>query len=84
MLTKHMFARENMVKEYLEKLREEFLVKRTDLKEEINSYENKLKENIQFVQVLSDTNDPSYEAFTPREVNSFNRKKISELQEEQK
>ena len=54
-----MFARENMVKEYLEKLREEFLVKRTDLKEEINSYENKLKENIQFVQVLSDTNDPS-------------------------
>lgn len=79
-----MFVSENMVKEYLEKLREEFLVKRTDLKEEINSYENKLKENIQFVQVLSDTNDPSYEAFTPREVNSFNRKKISELQEEQK
>lgn len=73
-----------MVKEYLEKIRNNFLEQRTNIKEEIVFYENQLKENIQFIQVLEDTNDPNYEAFTPRRVNSFNQKKIVELQEEQK
>lgn len=73
----------DMVKEYLEKMKEAFLEQRLLIKEQIHSTENKIKENIQFIQVL-DTHDSNYEAFTPREVNAFNRQKIVELQEEQK
>lgn len=73
-----------MVKEYLEKTREVFVEQRLLLKEQIYACENAIKENIQFIRVLEDTNDPNYEAFTPRQVNRFNYKKIAELQEEQK
>lgn len=73
-----------MVKEYLEKTREVFVEQRLLLKEQIYACENAIKENIQFISVLEDTNDPNYEAFTPRQVNRFNYKKIAELQEEQK
>lgn len=79
-----MFVGVEMVKEYLEKIKNDFIEQSVCLKEEIQSCENKIKENIQFIKVLEDTNDPNYEAFTPREVNGFNRKKIAELQEEQK
>lgn len=71
-----------MVVNYLKKTRDELLEQRIALNEKINFCENHLKENIQFVQMLEQTNDPSYEAFTPREVNPFNRKKIAELMEE--
>ena len=36
------------------------------------------------IQLLEDTNDPNIESFTPRQVNGYNRKKLLELQEEQK
>lgn len=71
-----------MVVDYLKKTRDEFVKQQTNLIEKINTCENNLKENIQFVQMLEETNDPSYEAFTPREVNTFNRKKVAELLEE--
>lgn len=73
-----------MVNEYLEKTKEGFVAQRALLKEQIHSYENRVKENIQFIQVLEDASDTNYDAFTPRQVNSFNRRKIVELQEEQK
>ncbi|MFQ8776380.1 MAG: histidine kinase [Roseburia sp.] len=34
--------------------------------------------------MLEETNDSSYEAFSPRETNVFNHRKIAELQENQK
>ena len=71
-----------MVVDYLNKTKESFLRQRTEISEKIASLENELKENIQFVQMLEEANDSHYEAFTPREVNSFNRTKISELLEE--
>lgn len=71
-----------MVVSYLNKTRNEYLRQRMDLVEKINSCETHLKENIQFVQMLEESNDHSYEAFTPREVKPFNRKKIAELLEE--
>ena len=36
------------------------------------------------IQLLEDSNDPNYESFTPREVNSYNKEKLRELAEEQK
>lgn len=71
-----------MVVNYLKKNRDYLLKQKVHLSEAVSSYENQLKENIQFVQMLEETSDPNYEAFSPREVNSFNRKKIVELLEE--
>lgn len=74
----------NMVKEYLKKSKQELVEQKLLLIDEINSYENQIKENEKFIQILEDTRDPNYEAFSPRETNTFNRKKILELQENQK
>lgn len=73
-----------MVKDYLEKMKQDLIDRRDLINEQIVSCENQLKENEKFIQVLEDTTDPNYEVFTPREINSFNRKKVVELKEEQK
>lgn len=73
-----------MVKEYLEKIRQELLEEQVTVHKEETELENYLKENIKFIQLLEETNDPNYAAFTPREVNGHNQKKIEELKKEQK
>ncbi len=73
-----------MIKEYLEKIREELLEEQTDVQKKETELQNHLKENIKFIQLLEETNDPNYAAFTPREVNGHNQKKIEELKKEQK
>lgn len=72
-----------MVKEYLEKIRDEFYETKYSLSEKLTAAENHYKENIRIIQMLEDTNDENFEAFTPREVNSYNKNKIKELKEEQ-
>ena len=73
-----------MVREYLEKTKLQFEKEKESIIDQIHSCENKQKENIKFIQMLEETNDSSYEAFSPRETNVFNHKKIAELHEEQK
>lgn len=73
-----------MVKNYLEKTRDTFLKNRIELIERENELQVHLKENIRFIQLLDEANDTSLAAFTPRELNGRNRKKIDELQSEQK
>ena len=73
-----------MVREYIEKTKLQFEQKKESIIEQIHLCENKQKENIKFIQMLEETNDSSYEAFSPRETNVFNHRKIAELQEEQK
>ena len=65
-----------MVKEYLEKTRDGFINRRQVILNDVQALENRFKENIQMIQILEDTNDPTFESFTPREVNSYNRTKI--------
>lgn len=79
-----MFGDRTMVKEYLEKTKEQFHEDRIILLKKKSDYQNKLKENIQMLQLLEESEDPNLEAFTPREVNHFNKEKIKELAEEQK
>ena len=79
----HMFEDE-MVKEYLEKTKMQFEKERDNLIDKIHLCENEQKENVKFIQMLEETNDSSYEAFSPRETNVFNHRKIAELQENQK
>ena len=71
-----------MVKEYLEKTRDEFYDSRQSLIEKLTTAENHYKENIKLIQMLEDSSDENYEAFTPREVNSYNKNKIREIKEE--
>lgn len=51
---------------------------------ELSDLQIHLRENIEFIKLLEESNDPNYEALTPREVNPKNKSKILELKEEQK
>lgn len=73
-----------MVKEYLERTKQEYVEQKLMIQKDIVGCQNRMKENTKFIEILEDTNDPNYDAFTPRETNSFNRKKIAELQDNQK
>lgn len=73
-----------MVKEYLEKYLIELVEERILIEHEYTDCENKIKENISFIALLEEKNDPNFESFTPREVNTSNKKRIAELREEQK
>ena len=55
-----------MVKDYLEKIRQEYIEHKVSLEEQISLYENKVKENTKFLQVLEKETNPEDEAFSPR------------------
>ncbi len=74
----------SMVTSYLERLQDECLEKKSQYEKKINELQIRLKENLEFIKMLEESNDASYEAFTPREVNPKHKEKISELKEEQK
>lgn len=73
-----------MVISYLEKTKEEFFETKASLVEELTAVQNHYKENLKLIQMLEDNNDPNFESFTPREVNSYNKEKLKELEDEQK
>lgn len=73
-----------MVISYLEKLQSEYMQEKLNAEKELSDSQIHLRENIEFIKLLEESNDPNYEALTPREVNSKNKTKILELREEQK
>lgn len=73
-----------MVVSYLEKLQSEYMQEKLDAEKALSDLQVHLRENVEFIKLLEETNDPNYESFTPREVNSKNKMKILELREEQK
>lgn len=73
-----------MVVEYLEKIRDKYNEERIELSRYLNDILKLHKENYEFIKVLQVNEDTNFESFTPREVNSFNKKKILELKENQK
>lgn len=73
-----------MVVNYLEKIREKFQNELIDLNRLLNKAMSEQRENIEIIKLLDANNDPNFESFTPRPVNSFNKMKIIELKEEQK
>ena len=54
-----------MIREYLEKIQKELIDQKRETEKKIISLENTEKENIKFIELLDETNDPNYEAFTP-------------------
>lgn len=73
-----------MVVSYLEKIREKLQEERINIHSSITLANNEYRENVEFIKLLEENNDPNFESFTPRQVNGFNKRKITELQESQK
>ena len=69
---------------YLEKIRDKYQNELIDLNLLLNKALSEQRENIEIIKLLEVNNDPNFESFTPRPVNSFNKTKIIELNEEQK
>ena len=73
-----------MVINYLEKIREKYQNELIELNLSLRKTLSVQRENIEIIKLLELNEDPNFEAFTPRPVNSFNKKKLVELNEEQK
>ena len=73
-----------MVVAYLEKIREKLQEERINIHSAITLANNEHRENVEFIKLLEENNDPNFESFTPRQVNGFNKRKINELQDSQK
>lgn len=73
-----------MVVNYLEKIREKYQSELIELNLLLNKALTEQRENIEIIKLLEINDDPYFESFTPRPVNSFNKTKIVELKEEQK
>jgi two-component system sensor histidine kinase DegS len=53
-----------------------------ELEKEINNIQVELKQNQEFLKIIESNEDSSFESFTPREINSNNKQKISSLNED--
>lgn len=73
-----------MVVNYLEKIRGKYQEELIELNSLLNIALCEMRENVEIIKLLEANNDPNFESFTPRPVNSFNKTKIIELKEEQK
>lgn len=73
-----------MVVNYLEKIREKFQNELIDLNLLLNKALSEQRENEEIIKLLEVNNDPNFESFTPRPVNSFNKTKILEIKEDNK
>jgi len=73
-----------MVVNYLEKIREKYQSELIELNLLLNKALSEQRENIEIIKLLEANDDPNFESFTPRPVNSFNKIKIAELKEEKK
>lgn len=73
-----------MVQNYLEGVRQELLNRKCSLNEQLESLYNRQKEIKKIAKILEEKNDPNYNAFSPRTRSSFDIRKLSELNEENK
>ena len=72
-----------MVVAYLERIREKLQEEQINLNTELSIVNIKLKENTEIIKFLELNIDRNFEAFTPRQVDGFNLRKIDELKIEQ-
>lgn len=73
-----------MVINYLEKIREKFQKELIELNQILGKAQSEYRENVEIIKLLEINDDPNFESFSPRPVNSFNKNKIIELKDEQK
>ena len=68
-----------MILSYLKELQSEFLLEKTQIENRISDLKIQMKENQEFVRVLENETDSSYESFTPRELHPKNKEKLTDL-----
>ena len=73
-----------MVVNYLEKIRGKYQEELIELNSALSVAVCEMRENVEIIKLLEANDDPNFESFTPRPVNSFNKMKIIELKDEQK
>ena len=73
-----------MVCSYLENLQCEYLEQKILIDKRMTNLQIELKENIEFLKLLEEDIDTSYELFSPRQMTSKNEKQIQELKKQQK
>ena len=73
-----------MVCSYLENLQKEYLEQKISVDKIMSNLQVKLKENIEFLKLLEEDIDTSYESFSPRKMTSKNEQQIQELKKQQK
>ncbi len=69
---------------FLEKLQNEYLEEKVAIEKELGNLEIRRRENIEFIRLLEENSDSTYESFTPREVNGVNKSRMIELKEAEK
>lgn len=72
-----------MVKEFLEKIRNELTEEKLNLESEHKSIRIKISENQKFVERLKEEDEQNFDAFSPRKQNYTLRESIKKLEEEQ-
>lgn len=72
----------NMVISFLEKLKDEYLNEKLDIEKYRNNIQIKIKEKIEFINLLEKSRDSNYESFTPHEVSWRTKEKIQALEKE--
>lgn len=72
-----------MVKEYLEKIRNELIDEKLNLESEHQNIRIKISENQKFVERLREEDEQNFDAFSPRKQNYTLRESIKKLEEEQ-
>lgn len=74
----------NLVTDYLQKIKNSFIVELNKSEEELLKFEISLKENKKFISLLEESEDTNYDAFSPRSVDYYQKRKINELKNDQK
>ena len=72
-----------MVVTYLERIRERLQEEQININTELSIVNIKMKENVEIIKFLESNIDRNFEAFTPRQIDGFNLRKIDELRLEQ-
>lgn len=72
-----------MVIDYLEKIKGQYQEDKIELSTKLSAAQNEYKENMEFIKVLEENEEPTFESFTPREVNGVHRQKIASLYKRQ-
>ena len=73
-----------MIKEYLEKIQDQLYQNKIEVYNKLMNYETTYKENTEMIRILEESNNLTFQEFTPRELNSFSSGKVIELKQSQK
>ena len=74
----------NIVTDYLQKIKQTFVIELQECEQELINYDISLKENKRFISLLEESEDTNYDAFSPRSVDYYQKRKINELKNDQK